>query len=162
MGSEYFSDELLHFGIKRRSGRYPWGSGERPYQSGGGGAPVKKTRKQKRDEKRAAKTAEAQRKHVEERNTVLQRGSASQVKSYLGELTNQELRDVTTRLNLEKQINEMSSKEIKTNMQKIDKAMQTIKKVDEWSKIGTSMYNTLVSVYNSTEEGRKNPMRKIS
>lgn len=27
------SSELYHFGIKRRSGRYPWGSGERPYQS---------------------------------------------------------------------------------------------------------------------------------
>lgn len=26
-------DEIYHFGIKRRSGRYPWGSGERPYQS---------------------------------------------------------------------------------------------------------------------------------
>lgn len=24
--------DVLHFGIKRRSGRYPWGSGERPYQ----------------------------------------------------------------------------------------------------------------------------------
>lgn len=24
--------ELFHYGIKRRSGRYPWGSGERPYQ----------------------------------------------------------------------------------------------------------------------------------
>lgn len=26
-------NELYHFGIKRRSGRYPWGSGDRPYQS---------------------------------------------------------------------------------------------------------------------------------
>ena len=26
-------DELLHYGIKRRSGRYPWGSGEDPLQS---------------------------------------------------------------------------------------------------------------------------------
>lgn len=25
--------ELYHYGIKRRSGRYPWGSGERPFQS---------------------------------------------------------------------------------------------------------------------------------
>lgn len=25
-------NELFHYGIKRRSGRYPWGSGERPYQ----------------------------------------------------------------------------------------------------------------------------------
>ena len=25
-------DVLEHYGIKRRSGRYPWGSGDRPYQ----------------------------------------------------------------------------------------------------------------------------------
>lgn len=25
--------ELYHYGIKRRSGRYPWGSGKNPYQS---------------------------------------------------------------------------------------------------------------------------------
>ncbi len=28
-------DELMHYGIKRRSGRYPWGSGENPYQRSG-------------------------------------------------------------------------------------------------------------------------------
>ena len=27
-------DVLMHYGIKRRSGRYPWGSGEDPYQHG--------------------------------------------------------------------------------------------------------------------------------
>lgn len=25
--------DLMHFGIKRRSGRYPWGSGKRPFQA---------------------------------------------------------------------------------------------------------------------------------
>ena len=25
-------DELLHYGMPRRSGRYPWGSGDEPYQ----------------------------------------------------------------------------------------------------------------------------------
>ena len=25
-------EELLHYGIKKRSGRYPWGSGDNPYQ----------------------------------------------------------------------------------------------------------------------------------
>ena len=28
-------DELFHYGIKRRSGRYPWGSGDDPYQRTG-------------------------------------------------------------------------------------------------------------------------------
>lgn len=27
-----YKDELLHYGTKRHSGRYPWGSGENPYQ----------------------------------------------------------------------------------------------------------------------------------
>ena len=26
------TNHLAHYGIKRKSGRYPWGSGERPYQ----------------------------------------------------------------------------------------------------------------------------------
>lgn len=30
-----FDDELMHYGVKRRSGRYPWGSGENPYQHSG-------------------------------------------------------------------------------------------------------------------------------
>lgn len=41
MGKEYFASAksgkkyLVHYGIKRRSGRYPWGSGEDPYQHEG-------------------------------------------------------------------------------------------------------------------------------
>lgn len=30
-----FTDVLLHYGVKRRSGRYPWGSGSDPYQRSG-------------------------------------------------------------------------------------------------------------------------------
>lgn len=30
--AEEMNDVLMHYGIKRRSGRYPWGSGEDPYQ----------------------------------------------------------------------------------------------------------------------------------
>ena len=28
-------DYLMHYGVKRRSGRYPWGSGKEPYQHSG-------------------------------------------------------------------------------------------------------------------------------
>ena len=31
---EEMNDVLMHYGVKRRSGRYPWGSGEDPYQHG--------------------------------------------------------------------------------------------------------------------------------
>ena len=33
---ELYHSELYHYGVKRRSGRYPYGSGERPFQSSGG------------------------------------------------------------------------------------------------------------------------------
>lgn len=29
------NQQLVHYGVKRRSGRYPWGSGENPFQHGG-------------------------------------------------------------------------------------------------------------------------------
>ena len=32
--AEEMNDVLIHYGIQRRSGRYPWGSGEDPYQHG--------------------------------------------------------------------------------------------------------------------------------
>ena len=31
----YYEKYLAHFGVKHKSGRYPWGSGERPYQGDG-------------------------------------------------------------------------------------------------------------------------------
>ena len=31
---EETEDELYHYGILRKSGRYPWGSGATPYQRG--------------------------------------------------------------------------------------------------------------------------------
>ena len=33
--AEVLKDELEHYGMPRRSGRYPWGSGDTPYQHGG-------------------------------------------------------------------------------------------------------------------------------
>ena len=33
---EHIADDILmHYGVKRRSGRYPWGSGDNPYQHSG-------------------------------------------------------------------------------------------------------------------------------
>ena len=32
---DIYEDVLIHYGVKRRSGRYPWGSGENPYQRSG-------------------------------------------------------------------------------------------------------------------------------
>lgn len=47
---------LMHYGVKRRSGRYPWGSGENPYQhSGDFLARVEQMKKEGHSEKEIAK-----------------------------------------------------------------------------------------------------------
>ena len=33
--SQISDDMLMHYGVARRSGRYPWGSGDNPYQHSG-------------------------------------------------------------------------------------------------------------------------------
>ena len=35
MSSDEDTDELMHYGTKRHSGRYPWGSGDSPFQRSG-------------------------------------------------------------------------------------------------------------------------------
>lgn len=50
-------DELMHYGVKRRSGRYPWGSGKEPYQhSGDLLSRVNELKKQGLSEKQIAET----------------------------------------------------------------------------------------------------------
>lgn len=50
-------DELLHYGMPRRSGRYPWGSGKEPYQhSGDFLSRVEELKKQGMSEKQIAET----------------------------------------------------------------------------------------------------------
>ena len=67
---ELFNDNLAHYGLPRRSGRYKWGSGKDPYQSTGGKRSLKKAAKageryiksklgsSKRAQKKAAKARE--------------------------------------------------------------------------------------------------------
>ena len=54
--NEIANDILVHYGVKRRSGRYPWGSGEDPYQHTGDiDIRVRELRKKGMSEKEVAK-----------------------------------------------------------------------------------------------------------
>lgn len=162
------------------SGRYPLGSGDRPYQkyegSRGGSSGISgyiRSVKAKKEEKKMAKaTKEAQKKEAEEaerkrileadKERVLRSGKASEVMRYQGLLTNQELQNAFTRLNLESQIGRLSQAEVKSSMDKIDNIMKTVKTGTEWAKIGTDTYNTIAAIYNATPEGQKKPLTLVN
>lgn len=168
---------LIHGGPG--SGRYPLGSGERPYQkfegsrqkSGGISGYIKSIKTKKAEEQARKQQAEENKKRLEEeqrrrqheadKERVLRKGTATEVMRYQGELTNQELQNAFTRLNLESQLRNLSQKEMKSTMDKIDSIMKTVKTTTEWAKIGTDTYNTIAAIYNTTSEGQKKPLTLV-
>lgn len=151
------------------SGRYPLGSGNRPYQKFEGTrkkiSGVKnyiKNKKKEKEIKEANKKKEKEslikKMHEANKEKVLRKGTAKEVMEYQGELTNQQLQEAFTRLNLEANIRRLSENEKTKNVKKVDNVMKNIKTGNEWVDIGTKAYNNLASIYNATEEGRRNPM----
>lgn len=159
--------ELYHYGVKRKSGRYKWGSGKDPYQSEPGKQKKRWFRKSKEESKEVVRkgglSAQAieKKKLLADKERVLREGSATEVKKYQGMLTNKELSDVLSRLNMEAKISEISSKEVGIAMKEIDKYMKNLKTFNEWASVGTDTYNMIASVYNATAEGKKKPLTEI-
>lgn len=164
-------NDLIHYGTRRHSGRYPYGSGERPYQ---GEEKVGYFQRKKQERYRAAaakkkaeklqKAREARSlkiKYEREKEKALKQGMATDVLKYKTDLTSKELQDVVTRLNLESQLKKYSSKEIETNMSRIDKIMKNVKTMTEWAIIGTAAWNTIANIYNTTSYGKINPLTLI-
>ena len=113
---ELLNDHLEHYGLPRRSGRYKWGSGKDPYQSTGGKRSFKKAasageryiksklgsskRAQKKAEKKAAKARE---KEENEKAKEQRKNKYRNEKAYVKSLSDEELRKINTRDQLESQ-----------------------------------------------------------
>lgn len=163
------------------SGRYPLGSGNRPYQkfegsrgrsSGGIGGYIRsriakksEERKQKsvEEENRKREESEKEKKRMaEDKERVLRSGTASEVMKYKGQLTNQELNSAAERIRLENQLSSYSEKEVKT-------ALDSLKKIQSYSNVGSALakdgieiWNSFAAIYNTTPNGKDNPLTLVN
>lgn len=162
------------------SGRYPWGSGDRPYQrlekpkskKSGITEYIKsiKAKNQKKQEinkqieekKRNAQKEKIQKELEDNKERVLREGSASEVLKYQGKISNQELRNVLNRLEMEETLKKYSSKEIQSGLDKLKKIQSYTNVGSSLAKDGISLYNSFVSIYNTTSNGKQNPLTKIN
>lgn len=152
------------------SGRYPLGSGDRPYQK------FEKSRKnrgifgyiseRKKEKQKALDIKKRMEQDIleKDKDRVLRSGRASEVARYRGQLSRQELNEVYQRLNLEKQIDKMSSTEILDNQKIINSVINNLKTTTEWIAAGAISYNTLASIYNEiiSDDSKKLPVLKIA
>lgn len=159
MSNYYISplnDYLMHYGIKERSGRYDWGSGERPYQrleKRKGFFARRKEEKQrkvileqkKKELAEAQKAAEEKERLKAEKERVMREGTATEMKRYLPELSNQELQAACERIQWMKKLdsyveNEARAKAGKTTFEQVDSFMDKLAKVNKWGETSIKTY----------------------
>lgn len=154
---------LIHGGPG--SGRYPLGSGERPYQMLEGSRKKRSSLlsyiQSKRREKADGVKQKTEEEYRAEKERALKSGKASDILKFQGDVSNEELQRAITRLNLESQLKSMSAREMQTAMDKIDVAMKNIERGTKWVQTGTNAYNTFAALYNATPDGKKKPLTLV-
>lgn len=155
----FWGQELYHWGRSktngapgRGSGRYPLGSGDRPYQS----QPrlLSKFRKKKKSEEPPVQKT---------REEILISGSPKEVATLLRKATNNELEYIIQRFDKEAKIKQIIADDVYANS--TEKTLKDIgakiKLTTDMIKVGTDFYNTLANIYNATDAGKKKPLTTI-
>lgn len=112
-------------------------------------AALQKARQVRAENKQKAEEAKQ---HEAEKQKALSSGSAADVLKYQGELSNQELMNAINRLSYEKQLKDISQKDIVTTADKVDNVMKKIDKARDWAEKGIKAYNTVAKIVNAVNE----------
>lgn len=166
---------LAHIGMPRRSGRYPWGSGDRPFQSAEKGksrgkwqkdsprhtpSSARKLAKERAASLEKARKAKAEKAEFEKnKKNALEKGSATEVLKYKNYITAKELQDAYSRLNYENLIAGFASKEAqdKANQfwNKVSSIADKLNKTSTFINNGTNAWNAFAKVWNTFSTNSK-------
>lgn len=148
-----YHDDLLHFGIKRRSGRYPYGSGNRPFQGEGNkrSSLLKRRKEEKLQKQQTRKINPADIKKTfqseEEKKRLLKTASsATEILQYRDELTNAELQNALNRIKTTRDLRDISKKEVDAAWDAVDDAMKKVGKVKNWARTGIDSYGVIAEI----------------
>ena len=153
------SEELYHYGVPRKSGRYPYGSGKEPYQSN----PQK--RRLNKDESAPKATskrpesiwtkrrkAQAEKKAIKDRE--VKKTAVEKPQSKAKSMSDEELKRAITRMNLEQEyLSKISASSATKNGKTFMKNF--VEKTDNINKIVGNTSKTLAGAYAIYISGKK-------
>lgn len=145
------NNELYHFGIKGMK----WGIRRTPIQLG---HKTKNKNQRKHDKQILNKQARIDKKKRE----VLKSRSAKELYKYANLFNTRELQEAYNRLQLERNIQNLFPKEVKKGQNFTQKIIKSGRTVSDLLDTGTKLYNNVAKIYNSTENGRANPVPLIN
>lgn len=156
---------LCHFGTKKHSGRYPYGSGERPFQREGG---RKKLGFGKKKESKKVNPADIKKsfQSKQEKTEFLRKAeSATEVLQYRDELTQKELENALNRVNTIEKLRSASQKEIDAAWKSVDDAVKKVGMMKNWAKTGVEsveVVQDIMKILNgqSTSKGNQQGEKK--
>ncbi len=156
--------ELYHHGVKGQK----WGL--RRYQNADGSLTLlgkaragyqkhkkkktlEKARKAKQEKAEAAKKAKQEQEEFEAgKKKAIESGSAQDVLKYKGKLTQQELQAAFNRLNLERSIADINSRDNANKKSRIEKVTDKLQKAKTLADKGIDMWNVTAKILNSTTD----------
>lgn len=168
-GNSYtpYQNYLCHFGIKRRSGRYPYGSGERPFQGEPRGflrRRSKKELKRVREREELAKRLQEDREKEVRRTfdnpsdklNTLRDTSATELLMYRDELSVKELDEAIRRIKMTRELRDISRREADEGWEAVNSVMRKIGYVNTWAKTGKDTFTVVESIIDALDKaGRK-------
>lgn len=93
--------------------------------------------------------------YEEEKQKALKSGSASDVLKFKGELTVQELQNAAQRIQWEKTLESYAAKDISDSWDKVNKAFEKVKKLNEWTEISMKSANNVEKFLKALDEASK-------
>lgn len=130
-------------------------AGKKRYDGDGSDAKSKLSRQERKAIKKAHAEEVERQNHEANKQKAIASGNAKDVLKYKGELTQQEMQYISSRIRWEQEMQSISAKERDAGKAKVDKMFATVDDVTKYASSAAKAYNMAANLYNAFNKDKK-------